>query len=256
MGKMLEGKIALVTGASSGIGRTTALIFAREGAKVVVASRRAKDNEQTASLIKNAGGDSIAVTADVSRESDVEELLRVIVTAYGRLDCAFNNAGVPGPIASIIDHTEADFDALIATNLKGVWLCLKHEIRQMLAQGTGGAIVNMSSMVGLLGTRNIAVYSATKHGVLGLTKSAALEFATSKIRVNAVCPAVIRHTDIVESLIRDNPDYANMLLATHPMGRPGEPEEVANAVLWLCSDAASFITGHALPVDGGVNAGR
>lgn len=255
MPALLEGKVALITGTSSGIGRAAALEFAKEGAKVVAASRNEEANGETVRMIRDAGGEAIAVKTDVGVAADVEALVKRAVEVYGRIDCAFNNAGVPSAPAPIFEATEDDFDAVIRVNLKGVWLCMKYEIRQMLAQG-GGAIVNMSSMGGLLGARGLSAYTASKHGVLGLTKSAALEVATAGIRINAVCPAVIRNTVMIEWLVKERPEIAKPLLEGHPMGRGGQPEEVAAAVVWLCSSKASFITGHALPIDGGTFAGR
>lgn len=252
---LLEGKVALITGTSTGIGRASAIEFAKEGAKVVAASRNEEANGETVRMIRDQGGEAIAVRADVTIASDVEALVKKAVDTYGRLDCAFNNAGVPSTPAPLFDQTEEDFDATIRVNLKGVWLCMKYEIRQMLAQG-GGAIVNMSSMGGLIGMRGIAGYTASKHGVLGLTKTAALELATTGIRVNAVCPGGIRGTVMIEWLVKERPEIAGPLLASHPMGRGGQPAEVAAAVVWLCSSNASFITGHALPIDGGTFAGR
>ena len=245
----LGGKVALVTGASSGIGRASALAFARAGARVVVADVTVEGGQETVQLIKNAGGEASFVKADVARASEVEALVRHAVAAYGRLDCAHNNAGVEGQAAFTADDTEANWDRVLAVNLKGVWLCLKYEIRQMLTQG-GGAIVNTASGAGLIGIRGGGAYVASKHGVVGLTKTAALEYAKSGIRVNAVCPGVIQ-TPMVERLTRQHPRAAEMMAAAHPLGRTGKPEEIAEAVVWLCSDAASFVTGHAMAVDGG-----
>jgi len=248
----LEGKVALVTGGSSGIGRATCLAFAREGARVVVADVNVEGGEQTVSMVKEAGGEAIYVQADVSRAADVEAMVNRAVQAYGRLDCAHNNAGVSGGgrRAPMHEYSEEDWDRIIGINLKGVWLCMKYEVPQMLRQG-GGAIVNTASIMGLVGSwsRNIA-YNASKHGVVGLTKTAALEYAQSGIRINAVCPGYIR-TPILDPLLSSNPEIEGQIIARHPIGRLGRPEEIAEAVVWLCSDAASFVTGHTMTVDGG-----
>ncbi len=252
MTKELEGKVGLVTGGTSGIGRETAELFAKAGAKVVVAGRREVEGEETVELVRAAGGDGLFVKTDVSKASEVEMLVRKTVETYGRLDVAFNNAGIEGVWVPIALQSENDWDRTIAINLKGVWLCLKYEIRQMLKQG-GGAIVNMASIAGLAGTAGAAAYVASKHGVLGLTKTAALENAKSKIRINAVCPAAIE-TSMAERLFGD-PQVHKFVLGCHPIGRFGRPAEVAEAVLWMCSDRASFMTGQSLVLDGGFLAG-
>lgn len=250
MAGRLDGKIALVTGGGSGIGRETALLFAREGAKVAVADRSAEAGEQTAQMIRQAGGESTFIAADVSREADVQAMIAQTVATYGRLDCAFNNAGIEGKVSSTIDYDEADWERVIGVNLKGVWLCLKHEIPQMLAQGSG-SIVNTSSIAGLVGSRrNNPAYMASKHGVVGLTKTAALEYAPQGIRVNAVCPGRIR-TEMHRRLINDDMKVDAELSAAYPLGRLGMPLDVAEMVVWLSSDAASFITGQAFAIDGG-----
>src|SRR5438876_6331341 len=246
----VDGKVALVTGGGSGIGRATALVFAREGAKVVVADIVVTGGEETVRLIKAAGGEAVFIKADVSKAAEVEALVRKTVETYSRLDCAFNNAGIEGEVAQTSDCTEENWDRTIAINLKGVWLCLKYEIPQMLKQG-GGAIVNTASVAGLVGFQGIPAYVASKHGVAGLTKTAALEYAKAGIRVNAVCPGVI-HTPMVERAFRASPQMAEAAIAMEPVGRLGKPEEIAEAVVWLCSDAASFVTGLPMVVDGGL----
>lgn len=251
MAGRLEDKVGLVTGGASGIGRATAMAFAREGAKVVLADLVVDAGEEVVRLINEAGGEAIFVKCDVSKTAEVEAMINKAVETYGRLDYAFNNAGIGGDIAPVAECTEENWDHVIAVNLKGVWLCLKYEIRQMLKQGPG-AIVNMSSVSGLVGDPDHPAYGASKHGVSGLTKAAALEYARAGIRVNAVCPAAIR-TPMIERTLQAQPELSWQSLASgHPMGRIGEPEEVAEAVLWLCSDAASFITGHLLVLDGGL----
>lgn len=251
MKKMLEGKVALVTGGGSGIGRSTALAFAEEGAKVVVADIVVTGGEQTVRTIKENGGEAVFVKTDVSKANEVKALIEKAVDTYGRLDCAFNNAGIEGEISSLQMHSEEVWDRVININLKGVWLCMKYEIPQMLKQG-GGAIVNTASIAGLTGLGPVS-YVASKHGVVGMTRAAALENAKSGIRVNAVCPASI-HTPMVESAMKAGPEIKAFIENMQPMGRIGQPEEVAQATVWLCSDAASFVTGHALPVDGGLMA--
>jgi NAD(P)-dependent dehydrogenase (short-subunit alcohol dehydrogenase family) len=249
----LQNKVAIVTGGTSGIGRDTAVLFAKEGAKVVVAGRREAEGQETMDLIRSAGGVGIFVQTDVAKTADVQALVQKTVEKYGRLDIAFNNAGIEGSWVPIAEQPEEDWDRTIAINLKGVWLCLKYELQQMLKQGTGGAIVNMSSVAGWIGSAGAATYSATKHGVIALTKSAALENATKGIRVNAICPAVIE-TPMGERLF-GAPEMNKFALGLHPMGRFGKPMEVAEAVLWMCSERASFMTGQSLVLDGGFLAG-
>ncbi len=254
MPSTLQDKVALVTGAGSGIGRASSLVLAREGAKVVVSDVNAEGAEATLSIIKDQGGDGIFIHADVSKTADVEALVAGVVSAYGRLDCAYNNAGIEGYVEGRLhEYPEDVWDRLIDINLKGVWLCMKHEIPQMLHQG-GGAIVNTASVAGLVGSRSLSAYVASKHGVVGLTKAAALEYARDGIRVNAVCPGII-DTPMVRRLIagRDD-DYEATIPARQPIGRLGTPEEIAESVAWLCSDAASLVTGLAMAVDGGITA--
>jgi NAD(P)-dependent dehydrogenase (short-subunit alcohol dehydrogenase family) len=252
MTRRFEGRVALVTGAGGGLGREIAVTFAREGAGVVVSGRRQEPLDGTLALIREAGGEGVAVTGDCARSADVQRMVDTAVAIFGRLDCACNNAGVEGGKAFVptADYDEAIWDEVLAINLTGVFLCMKYEIRQMLAQG-GGAIVNMSSVAGLIGTRIGIGYGASKHGVIGATRAAAMEYATRNIRVNAVCPGVVR-TDMTERAFFHDEALGAAMTARHPMGRLGTMAEVAEAVLWLCSDASSFTTGHALPVDGGL----
>ena len=249
----LEGKVGLVTGGTSGIGRDTALLFAKAGAKVVVAGRRELQGEETVQLIRAAGGDGLFVKTDVSKASHVETLIQKVVERFGGLDIAFNNAGIEGVWAPIVRQSEEDWDRTIEINLKGVWLCLKYEIRQMLKQRAGGAIVNMASIIGLIGSAGVAAYSASKHGVIGLTKTAALENAKNGIRINAVCPG-FTETPMADRVLRV-PAIHKYVLSCHPIGRLGRPMEIAEAVVWMCSDRASFMTGQSLVLDGGFLAG-
>jgi NAD(P)-dependent dehydrogenase (short-subunit alcohol dehydrogenase family) len=250
MTRALEGKAALVTGAGSGIGRAAALAFAAQGAKVLVADIDGAATAETARLIDDGGGTSIAVDADVTDEDAVQAMVRAAVRAWGRLDAAHNNAGIAEPRVLTADMTAETWDRVIETNLKGVWLGMKHEIRQMLEQG-GGAIVNTASVVGLAAVRHQPAYVASKHGVIGLTKAAALEYAEAGIRVNAVCPAAVR-TPSLDGYFKANPYLEKALIESNPSKRIAMPDEVAAAVVWLCSDEASFVTGHALVTDGGV----
>jgi NAD(P)-dependent dehydrogenase (short-subunit alcohol dehydrogenase family) len=247
----IAGKVALVTGGASGIGRATALTFAREGAKLVIADMNEDGGQQTVHMITENGGEATFVRTDVSKAVEVQALISQAVATYGRLDCAHNNAGIGSrPRAPLHECTEETWDRVLAINLKGVWLCMKYEIIQMLTQGSG-TIVNTASIMGLVGSwSGTAAYNASKHGVVGLTKTAALEYATSGIRVNAVCPGYI-HTPLIEEALTSNPALEAQIVARHPVGRMGEPEEIAEAVVWLCSDATSFVTGHTMTVDGG-----
>ena len=253
MTKELEGKVGLVTGGTSGIGRDASVLFAKAGAKVVVAGRREVEGKETVDQIRAAGGEGLFVKADVSKAADVQALVQKTVEKFGRLDVAFNNAGIEGAWIAITEQSEEDWDRTIDINLKGVWLCLKHEIRQMLKQGGGGAIVNMASVAGWIGSAGAATYCASKHGVIGLTKSAALEMARNGIRINVVCPAVIE-TPMAERIF-GAPEMNKYALGLHPIGRFGTPMEVAEAVVWMCSDRASFMTGQSLVLDGGFLAG-
>lgn len=250
----LDGKVAVITGGTSGIGRDTAVLFAQAGAKIVVAGRRQAEGEDTVTKIRAVGGDALFVRTDVSKAADVEALIGATVAHYGYVDIAFNNAGVEGTWMPIITQSEDDWQRTIDINLKGVWLSLKYEIKQMLRQRRGGAIVNMASTMGLIGAAGAAAYTASKHAVIGLTKAAALETAKNGIRINAVCPAVIE-TSMADRLF-GAPKIHEYVQGCHPIGRFGKPQEVAEAVLWMCSDQASFMTGHSLILDGGFLAGR
>jgi NAD(P)-dependent dehydrogenase (short-subunit alcohol dehydrogenase family) len=250
MAGLVQGKIALVTGGGSGIGRATSLALAKEGAKVAVSDIVVAGGEETVRMITATGGEATFIKADVAKAAEVEALIKKVVETYGRLDCAFNNAGIEGTMTSTTDCSEENFDRTIAVNLKGVWLCMKHEIPQMLKQG-GGAIVNTASVAGLVGFQGLSAYVASKHGVNGLTKTAALEYAKQGIRVNAVCPGVI-HTPMLDRLFSSQPSAGETIAALEPVGRLGKPEEIAAAVVWLCSDAASFVTGLPMAVDGGL----
>lgn len=245
----LEGKVALVTGAGSGIGRACAQMFASKGAKVVVSDIVVAGGEETVEMIIKAGGEAIFVRTDVTSSIDVQEMVGKAIQTYGRLDCAHNNAGLPSFVRDVADITEEQWDRVINVNLKGIFLCMKYEIPQMLKQGKG-AIVNTASVFAVVGAAQRAEYTASKHGVAGLTKSAALDYATRGIRINAVCPGTVR-TPLVETIIARRPEAEGEILNMLPIGRLADAKEIANAVVWLASDEASFVTGHIMSVDGG-----
>ena len=271
MKRKFESKVALVTGSASGIGRATAMAFADEGAIVVAADINAKGAEETAGFITAAGGTAISYCVDVSKTEQVEKLIRKTIEAFGRLDCAHNNAGIAGMRKKVADFAEESWDETIAVNLEGVWICMKYEIRAMLETG-GGSIVNTSSVYGLLGAPRLSAYAASKHAIIGLTKSASLEYCRSWFRINAVCPGLI-DTGMAEKAILGDPDAdpnmefslterllyrakswgaRNVLASKQPSRRAGMPEEVANVVLWLSSEDASYINGQAIVIDGGM----
>ena len=245
----LQDKVILVTGGGSGIGRATSILLARQGAKIMIADYVAESAERTVKAIKEAGGEASCIAADVSTTKQVEMMVIKTVETYGRLDGAFNNAGIEGKMADTVNYPEDVFDRIIATNLKGVWLCMKYEIPQMLKNG-GGSIVNTASGAGLVGVEQLSAYNASKHGVVGLTKTAALEYAQKNIRVNCVCPGLI-NTPMVARMIDSGGMDEREFIAAEPVGRMGKPEEIGEGVVWLLSEASSFVTGHSLSIDGG-----
>jgi NAD(P)-dependent dehydrogenase (short-subunit alcohol dehydrogenase family) len=250
MARLVENKVALITGAGSGIGRASALAFAREGAKVVVADMSAEAGEETVRLIEEAGGEAMFVKTDVSKTTEVAALVQKIVQTYGRLDCAHNNAGIEGIVALTADYPEEMWDRVLRINLKGAFLSMKHEIPQMLKQG-GGAIVNTASGLGAVGIQGLSAYVASKGGVIGLTRTAAVEYASSGIRINVLMPGVTR-TPMMARQMGENAHLAEpQYISLHPIGRLALPEEIAAGAVWLCSDQASFVVGHALAIDGG-----
>lgn len=250
MENSLIDKVALVTGGASGIGQATVKLFAREGAKVAIADLQVKEGQETVDQVKQAGGEAIFFACDVTKSNEVEMLVKQCVEAFGRLDCAFNNAGILGEMGKTADCTEENYDRLMAVNLKGIWLSMKYEIRQMLKQGAG-VIVNTASNAGMTGQPELPIYGATKAGIVQLTRTAALEYIRHGIRINCVNPGLI-WTPMVQRQTADNPGAVDKFTEEQPIGRLGQPEEIGEAVVWLCSDAASFVTGHAMNVDGGV----
>lgn len=245
---LLDNKVVLVTGAASGIGRAAATLFAIEGARVAVCDVDRRGGQMTVQKIVDDGGDAIFVPCDVSSVAETEAMVRTIQENYGRLDGAFNNAGIEGPAGLTADYQESDWDSVISINLKGVWLCMKAQIRAMA--GTGGSIVNTSSALGKVGITNLPAYVASKHGVIGITRAAALDHADSRVRINAVAPGVI-DTPLMQRRIEEMPEIEAPLLAAHPIGRLGKTGEIAEAVAWLLSDRSSFVHGEVLSVDGG-----
>jgi NAD(P)-dependent dehydrogenase (short-subunit alcohol dehydrogenase family) len=251
MGRRFESKVVIVTGGTSGLGYDGALAFASEGAKVVISGRRVKEGEEAAAAIRQAGGEALFVRADVSKEEDVAAMVKACVDAYGGLDCAYNNAGMDGSLmTSIADYKKESWDQVLAVNLTGMFLCMKYEIPEMLKRG-GGSIVNMSAVAGYkAGKRVGSAYIVSKHGVIGLTKTGAIEYADRGIRVNAVCPAMIETPMSYRTFLKDEAS-AQRAISLHPVGRVGKAAEVSALVLWLCSEEAGFVTGTAIPVDGG-----
>jgi NAD(P)-dependent dehydrogenase (short-subunit alcohol dehydrogenase family) len=252
-GASFAGKVAFVTGAASGIGRATAVAFASAGATVVVADVSEEGNQETAQVIEDQRGRVLAVRCDVTNGQDIKAALDRSLDAFGRLDIAFNNAGVEQPVGPAAEVSEQEWDRIVDINLRGVFLCMKHEIPLLLQQG-GGAIVNTSSGAGVTAVKGQAAYTAAKHGVVGLTKAAALDYAQANVRINAVCPGII-DTAMMQRFTGDSAEGRQRVIGQEPVGRMGTPEEISGAVLWLCSDAAAFVVGHALVMDGGQTVG-
>jgi NAD(P)-dependent dehydrogenase (short-subunit alcohol dehydrogenase family) len=246
----LKGKIALVTGGSSGIGRAAAQLFSREGAKVVIADINVEGGEETVKDISSAGGEACFVRTDISKSAEVEALIKKIIEIYGRLDCAYNNAGILVKMTSVVDHTEETWNRTLETNLKGTWLCMKHEIPQMLEQGSGAIVNTTSTAYFMVGNKNRSAYAASKAGIVSVTKVAALEYAEYGLRINAICP--IARTPGLERLFEELPQADADFITQIPLGRIAAPEEIAEGALWLCSDASSFVTGHVLAMEGGI----
>jgi NAD(P)-dependent dehydrogenase (short-subunit alcohol dehydrogenase family) len=247
---LLEGKVALITGAAGGIGRASALIFAREGARVVLGDRAVEALAETAAQVAQQGGDAAFLLTDVTSRKDIAALVQLAITRHGRLDCAFNNAGIPGAMQPFAEHTDEQYDQVMDTNVRGAWMCTQEEIKAMLPTG-GGAIVNASSGLGMIAAPQVAAYVTSKHAVLGLTRAASLEYAREGVRVNAVLPGVV-DTVMPKEMFAGAPGAIEAIAATSPMGRLARAEEVAEAAAWLCSDRASYVNGHGLVVDGGI----
>jgi NAD(P)-dependent dehydrogenase (short-subunit alcohol dehydrogenase family) len=246
----LKGKVAIVTGGNSGFGRATSLRFAQEGVKVAIAARSQEKADETLRLIEAVGGKAVFLPTDLTKAEEVQAMVTRTVETFGRLDFGVNIAGIGGPFLPTADYTESDWNEVIAINLTAVWLCMKYELGPMLNQGEGGAIVNMSGTFGLVGVANLAPYSATRHGVLGLTKSAALEYVKQGIRINAVCPGAAK-TPMLDAATGGQPEVEAEWASLMPINRLGQPGEIANAIVWLCSNDSSFVVGHALAIDGG-----
>ena len=251
MHKVLEGRVALITGGTGGIGRAAAVALAREGAAVAVCGRRSAEGDETLAQIRALGGEGMFVRTDVASTEQVAALIAAVVERFGRLDIAFNNAGVEGGLGLLHELSEEDFDRVFSINVRGLWLCMKHEISQFLSQGTGGVIINNSSVQGHITWGYAAHYTASKHAVEGYTKTAAIDYARRGIRINAVAPAIVK-TELMAASLGGNEAAARKVLSQHPLGRFAEMEEVAEAVVFLASDAASYINGVSLPVDGGL----
>jgi A-factor type gamma-butyrolactone 1'-reductase (1S-forming) len=247
---LLEGKVALITGAAGGIGRASALIFAREGARVVLGDRAVEALAETAAQVAQQGGDAAFLLTDVTSRKDIAALVQLAITRHGRLDCAFNNAGIPGAMQPFAEHSDEQYDQVMDTNVRGAWMCTQEEIKAMLPTG-GGAIVNASSGLGMIAAPQVAAYVTSKHAVLGLTRAASLEYAREGVRVNAVLPGVV-DTVMPKEMFAGAPGAIDAIAATSPMGRLARAEEVAEAAAWLCSDRASSVNGHGLVVDGGI----